>query len=285
MVHADHDTRHAGRPLFVEIVRRLRRPGRGRDRPARDLGIPRRPGAAGRPAALAAPPRPGDDHRRRHTRADRPRGSRSSTSSPIRAGSSPQSSCRRFRRGARGGRPAGWLSPTASAGTESALPERAPVRGGRRRQPAPEVGAQVVAEPKPVRAATCSTGRSVLSSSALGDARALIEHPLGGRGPRLLSEAPGEAAGRHACPARQRRHVERLVERGTAPTPASARARCPRRPRRRSAARRTGPGPPSRWGATTVRRAIWAATAAPWSRRITCRQRSRPAATPALVST
>jgi hypothetical protein len=24
MIHADHDTRHAGRPLFVEIVRRLR---------------------------------------------------------------------------------------------------------------------------------------------------------------------------------------------------------------------------------------------------------------------
>jgi PII-like signaling protein len=27
MVHADHDTRHAGRPLFVEIVRRLRLAG------------------------------------------------------------------------------------------------------------------------------------------------------------------------------------------------------------------------------------------------------------------
>lgn len=29
MVHADHDTRHAGRPLFVEIVRRLRAAGAG----------------------------------------------------------------------------------------------------------------------------------------------------------------------------------------------------------------------------------------------------------------
>ncbi|CAM5655718.1 hypothetical protein SBADM41S_07278 [Streptomyces badius] len=43
--------------------------------------------------------------------------------------------------------------------------------------------------------------------------------------------------------------------------------------------------PPSRCGGTTVRRAISFATAAPWSRRTRCRQRSIPAATPAEVRT
>ena len=43
--------------------------------------------------------------------------------------------------------------------------------------------------------------------------------------------------------------------------------------------------PPSRWAATTIRRATWLAIAAPWSLRTRCRQRSMPAAVPADVST
>ena len=43
--------------------------------------------------------------------------------------------------------------------------------------------------------------------------------------------------------------------------------------------------PPDRYGAVTMRRAIRVAWAAPWSRRTRCRQRSMPAATPALVRT
>jgi hypothetical protein len=41
--------------------------------------------------------------------------------------------------------------------------------------------------------------------------------------------------------------------------------------------------PPSRWGATTILRAIVAATLAPNSLRMMCRQASRPAAEPADV--
>ena len=43
--------------------------------------------------------------------------------------------------------------------------------------------------------------------------------------------------------------------------------------------------PPSRQGATTLRRATRFATSAPWSRRTTCSSRSIPAALPAEVST
>ena len=76
----DHGAVHA------ELVRRLRAAGAaGRTCAARHLGLPRRPRAARRPAASAAPQRSRDDDRRRHARADRAR-SRSSTSSPTRRG-------------------------------------------------------------------------------------------------------------------------------------------------------------------------------------------------------
>ena len=96
--------------------------------------------------------------------------------------------------------------------------------------------------------------------------------------PGLLAEAPGE--GPHAHP-RVRGEVgqgERLAE------PLAG-------PRRGWPPSRVSPGsgtgrstncdwPPSRHGATTLRRATRLATSLPWSRRITCSSRSMPAALP-----
>ena len=109
MVHADQDTRHAGRPLYVEIVRRLRRPGPAA-RPSFTGSGARRAAATRGQAPLAPASRPDDHDRRRHTGADR-RWFAIIDEPPTRPASSPRARARLPARG-EWARPAGWDSPT-----------------------------------------------------------------------------------------------------------------------------------------------------------------------------
>ena len=62
-------SRHDGEPLADALIRGLRSAGAAGDRAARHLGLPRRPRAARRYAAPAAPPRARRDHDGRHAGA------------------------------------------------------------------------------------------------------------------------------------------------------------------------------------------------------------------------
>ena len=67
MVYAGEQSRHRGRPLHGELMRRAARSRRGgRHQPPRHLGLPRRPRAPRRHLLAATPPRPRGHRHRRH---------------------------------------------------------------------------------------------------------------------------------------------------------------------------------------------------------------------------
>ena len=143
----------------------------------------------------------------------------------------------------------------------------------------------VAGPPKPLRTATCSIGSSVISSSSWAVRVRCSRQPPPRRHAGLRLKPAHERPRRHARLAGQRGDADRLRQMRQRPPAGRLGAARPGESLASDRAERTAVCPPSRCGAITVRRASFAASAAPWSERITCRQRSRPAATPALVST
>ena len=138
---------------------------------------------------------------------------------------------------------------------------------------------RLAAVPSPQRAATSSTDRSVASSSRrASSSRCAVSHRRG-VSPVSSRKWRARVRGAHpACSARSAtdsgwaRCCSAHAQVAASPCPGGGRGRCSH-----------CAWPPSRWGATTMRRAICTAASAPWSVRTRCKHRSIPAATPALV--